>query len=152
MVKYDYTRLRFMIYKIEVGVLLGKEHEEYDCYNGVYDKQHAFYDENVCFELDYQQAIDYANGYVEDGVNGTYAIVSKIPYESNDVEDTMYMVNTIIGGGNVEDWVERFDREDLWGTNNIIYNIWKTRDENNPYYLGKGNGKIIKDFIVKEEK
>ena len=151
MKKYDYTRLRFMIYKIEVGVLLDSDHEEYDCYNGVYDKQHAFYDENVAFELDYQQAINYANGYVDDGVNGTYAIVSAIPYESDDVEDTMYMVNTIIGGGNVEDWVERFDREDLWGTKNIIYNIWKTRDANNPYYLGKGHGEIVKDFIVKEE-
>ena len=70
------NNLKFNIYKIEVGVLWTKdeEHEDYDCYNNVYDKQYGYYDENVVFELDYNKALDYAKYYVENGVNGTYAI------------------------------------------------------------------------------
>ncbi len=152
MKELQYKRLKFNIYKIEVGVLLDEDNSEYNCYNNVYDKQHAFYDENVSFEIDYNLALKYANDYVEHGVNGTYAIINKIEYESDDTDNTMYMVNTIIGGGYIEDYYEIFDSEELYGTQNIVYDIWKVKDENHPYRLGVGDGVIEKDFIVKEEK
>ena len=113
----EYNNLKFNIYKIEVGVLWTKdeEHEDYDCYNNVYDKQYGYYDENVAFELDYNKALDYAKYYVENGVNGTYAIISKIDYDNEyyklGIDDTLYMVQTILGGGYIEEYNEIFDRQ-----------------------------------------
>lgn len=34
------------------------------------------------------------------------------------------------------------------GVDNVIYSLCKEKKEN-PYYLGKGNGKIIENFIKK---
>ena len=149
------NNLKFNIYKIEVGVLWTKdeEHEDYDCYNNVYDKQYGYYDENVVFELDYNQALDYAKHYVENGVNGTYAIISKIDYDNEyyklSIDDTLYMVQTILGGGYIEEYNEIFDRQELYGVNNIIYSLCKEKNKENPYYLGKGNGNIVENFIDK---
>ena len=151
----EYNNLKFNIYKIEVGVLWTKdeEHEDYDCYNNVYDKQYAYYDENVIFELDYNQALEYAKHYVENGVNGTYAIISKIDYDNEyyklGIDDTLYMVQTILGGGYIEEYNEIFDRQELYGVNNIIYSLCKEKNKENPYYLGKGNGNIVENFIDK---
>ena len=145
----QYKKLKFYIYKIEVGVLLDEDNNEYNCYSQVYDKQHAFYDENVAFEIDYNLALKYANDYVNNGVNGTYAIINRLEYESDVVDDTMYMVNCIIGGGYIDDYIDRFSSEELYGTNNIVYDILKVKDKDHPYYLGKGDGIIEEDFIVK---
>lgn len=40
-IENNYYNYKFDIYKVEVGVLWTKdeEHEDYDCYNSVYDKQ-----------------------------------------------------------------------------------------------------------------
>ena len=151
----EYNNLKFNIYKIEVGVLWTKdeEHEDCNCYNNVYDKQYGYYDENVAFELDYNKALDYAKYYVENGVNGTYAIISKIDYDNEyyklDIDDTLYMVQTILGGGYIEEYNEIFDRQELYGVNNIIYSLCKEKNKENPYYLGKGNGNIVENFIDK---
>lgn len=152
----DYDDLRFAIYKVEVGVIWLEEenHEDIDCYNQVYDKQFGYYDENVAFELDYNKAIGFANSYVENGVNGTYAIVSKIDFDSRyyklDMEDTLYLVHTILGGSYIDEYVELFGNEELYhNLDNIIYSVRKQKDKDHPYYNGKGNGKIIKDFIQK---
>lgn len=149
----EYNNLKFNIYKIEVGVLWTKdeEHEDYNCYNNAYDKQYGYYDENVAFELDYNKALDYAKHYVENGGNGTYAIISKIDYDNEyyklGIDDTLYMVQTILGGGYIEEYYEIFDRQELYDVNNIIYSLCKEKNKENPYYLGKGNGKIIENFI-----
>lgn len=149
----EYNNLKFNIYKIEVGVLWTKdeEHEDYDCYNNVYDKQYSYYDENVAFELDYNKALDYAKYYVENGVNGTYAIISKIDYDNEyyklGIDDTLYMVQTILGGSYIEEYCGIFDRQELYEVNNVIYSLCKEKNKENPYYLGKGNGKIIENFI-----
>ena len=149
----EYNNLKFNIYKIEVGVLWTKdeEYEDYDCYNNVYDKQYGYYDENVAFELDYNMALDYAKYYVENGVNGTYAIISKIDYDNEyyklGIDDTLYMVQTILGGSYIEEYCEIFGGEELYKVDNIVYSLCKEKNKENPYYLGKGNGKIIENFI-----
>ena len=63
----EYNNLKFDIYKVEVGVLWNEDegHEDYDCYNNVYDKQYGYYDENVAFELDYNKALDRTNKLLE---------------------------------------------------------------------------------------
>lgn len=70
-IENNYYNYKFDIYKVEVGVLWTKdeEHEDYDCYNSVYDKQYGYYDENVAFKLDYNKALEYARNYVENETN-----------------------------------------------------------------------------------
>ena len=157
----EYNSLKFNIYKIEVGVLLAKdeEHEDYDCYNNVYDKQYGYYDENVVFELDYMQAVEYAKNYVNNGVNGTYAIVSKINYDSgkiygaNATDYEMELVSqdiiNILGGGFIDNYIDTFGGKELYEVNNVIYSLCKERNKENPYYLGKGKGNIVENFIDK---
>jgi len=150
----QYNTMRFYIYKVEVGVLLNKDNSDFECYNNVYDKLNAYYDENVSFELDYNMALEYAKSYVDKGVNGTYAIISKIEFDSVyykfDMEETMNMVHTILGGGYIDDYTDIFDRDNLYSTNNIVYSIYKTKNKENPYFLGKGNGELKEDFVGKE--
>lgn len=149
----EYNNLKFNIYKIEVGVLWTKDeaHEDYNYYNNVYDKQYGYHDENVVFELDYNKALDYAKHYVENGVNGTYAIISKIDFDNEyyklSMDDTLYMVQTILGGSYIEEYHEIFNKQELYDANNVIYSLCKEKNKENPYYLGKGNGKIIENFI-----
>lgn len=153
-ISLQYDNFRFPIYKVEVGVLWTKEekHTDYDCYNEVYDQQYGYYDENVAFELDYNTALKYAEKYVEDGVNGTYAIISKLDFDSEyykmDAEDVLYMVQCILGGAYIEEYVELFGGE-LYSVDNVVYSLCKEKNKEHPYYLGKGNGKIIKNFIKK---
>ena len=86
-------------------------------------------------------------------MNGTYAIISKIDYDNEyyklGIDDTLYMVQTILGGGYIEEYNEIFDRQELYGVNNIIYSLCKEKNKENPYYLGKGNGNIVENFIDK---
>lgn len=149
----EYGKMRFYIYKVEVGVLLDKDNDEYEDYNKVYDKLNAYYDENVGFEIDYNMALEFAKNYVDKGVNGTYAIISKIEFDSEyyklDMQETMQLIHSIVGGGTIECYNDLFLSEDLYSTDNIVYSLLKQRDKDHPYYLGKGNGKIIEDFIQK---
>lgn len=154
---WNYYRLVFDIYKVEVGVLLDKDNSEYDLYL-YYDKKHSYYEENSVLFLDYNRAVEYAKNYVDNGVNGTYSIISKIKYDSQEIygkkaTDTemgyvMNDINYILGGGYVED-IGMFN--DLYSINNVIYSLYKVRDEKNPYYMGKGNGEIIENFVKTKE-
>ena len=158
-VKFNYYQLKFHVYQIEVGVFLDKDNAEYDCYNEVYDKKHSYYDENVVFTLDYMQAVEYAKNYVNNGVNGTYAIVSKINYDSekiygaNATDYEMELVSqdiiNILGGGFIDNYIDTFGGKELYEVNNVIYSLCKERNKENPYYLGKGNGNIVENFIDK---
>ena len=49
----------------------------------------------------------------------------------------------------IEEYNEIFDRQELYGVNNIIYSLCKEKNKENPYYLGKGNGNIVENFIDK---
>lgn len=154
---WGYYRLNFDIYKVEVGVLLDKDNKEYDLYL-YYDKKHSYYEENSILFLDYNRAVEYAKKYVDNGVNGTYSIISKLEYNSEkiygkkvtDIEMGYVMndINYILGNGYVED-IGIFDG--LYELDNVIYSLYKVRDEKNPYFLGKGNGEIIENFVKTKE-
>ena len=76
------------VYLVEVGVLLDKDHPEYECYTikDFFDNYCAFYDENrLCF-FDYKQAQEYAEFYVNTGVVNTYAIVHTDIFNLTDEE------------------------------------------------------------------
>lgn len=157
--KWNYYGLKFNVYKVEVGVLLDKDNSEYDLYL-YYDKKHSYYEENSVLFLDYNMAVEYARNYVDNGVNGTYSIISKLEYDSKEIytkgkeledEEMDYVmndINYILGGGYVED-IGMFNG--LYSIDNVIYSLYKVRDEKNPYFMGKGNGEIIENFVKTKE-
>lgn len=68
--------MRKELFFVEVGVLLNKEHPEFDCYKiRNFYEEFGFYDENKLTFLTYKEAENYANEYIDDGVNTTYGIV-----------------------------------------------------------------------------
>lgn len=77
------------VYSCDVGVLIPETDEEYEAYSQVYDKQHGFYDENQIGFLNRDEAIAYAKNYVENGVEGTYAVVCDQGdiYDETDTEE-----------------------------------------------------------------
>ena len=122
------------LYKVEVWVLLPKTHEEFKDYSQVYDKKHAFYDENVVFFTNKEKAITYAKRYVRKGVVNTYGIVSVLNYNPVAIygeEDTpMYSfedMQQIEQEGCLENYVDLFG-EDNWDVKNVIFNIYKPED------------------------
>lgn len=64
-------------YLIDVGVLLSKDHPDYEGYNMVYDRKYGYFDENQFYEVDKNRAIDYVTQYVNEGVDKTYGVVLK---------------------------------------------------------------------------
>lgn len=155
---WNYYKLVFNVYKVEVGVLLDKDDSEYECYSECYDKNNGYYEENSVLFLDYNRAVKYAKDYVNNGVNGTYSIISKLKYDSEEIYGkkatdmemgyVMNDINYILGGGYVED-IGMFNG--LYSVDNVIYSLYKVRNEDNPYYLGKGNGEIIENFVKTKE-
>lgn len=63
---------------LEVGVLLNKDHPEYEAYSNVYDKKRGYHDEDRTFYYasKLSEVIEKAEKYVEAGVEGTYAIIT----------------------------------------------------------------------------
>lgn len=116
------------LYKVEVGVLLKKEHPDYADYAQVYDKQHAYYDENVVFFRNKKNAKEYLKNYVFFGVVGTYGILSELVYNQNEIgytdEDTKQILKDIDDCGIFEDYIDIFG-EDLYDTKNVIFTQYK---------------------------
>lgn len=122
------------LYKVEVGVLLPKTHKEFKDYSQVYDKKHAFYDENVVFFTNKEKAITYAKRYVRKGVVNTYGIVSVLNYnpvaiygEANPLMYSFEDMQQIEQEGCLENYVDLFG-EDNWDVKNVIFNIYKPED------------------------
>ena len=122
------------LYKVEVGVLLPKTHKEFKDYSQVYDKKHAFYDENVVFFANKEKAIMYAKRYVRNGVVNTYGIVSVLNYNPVDIygeaNPLMYSfedMRQIEQEGCLENYVDLFG-EDNWDVKNVIFNIYKPEE------------------------
>lgn len=80
------------VYLVDVGVLLEESAEEFSSYNNVYDKKHGYYDENQFYMLYYDDAVQYVDKYVSNGVDRTYGVVSETYIDANisdkEVEDT----------------------------------------------------------------
>lgn len=66
------------LFFVEVGVLLTKDHDEYNyyCLQDFYtDMYYAFYDENRIAFTNKDTALDYLKQYVKNGVVNTYGIL-----------------------------------------------------------------------------
>ena len=83
----------------EVGVLLPKDHEEFEQYATVWDREWGYYNENDILyeEADTEEAIQYAREYVNKGVDMTYAIVCnegdchyELPLSEQETSDMTY--------------------------------------------------------------
>ena len=78
-----------ILYKVEVGILLTKDHPEFNSYNHVYTKDFGFYDEDVSVFSSYAKAKDEADNYIESGVNMTYAIITSDYYKTSDTDERL---------------------------------------------------------------
>lgn len=121
------------LYKVEVGVLLPKDHDEFADYSQVYDKQHAYYDENTIFFTNKEMAIQYVKKYVKNGVVNTYGIVSELIYDPQEIYGDDYVeyladdLKSIKENGYFENYVDIFC-DDNWDIKNVVYNIYKPKD------------------------
>ena len=79
------------LYFVEVGVLLDHTNKEYEYYkiNGFHDTIFGFYDENKLTFLSLKDAKEYADNYINDGVDKTYAIIYSFVcnIDDNDLEE-----------------------------------------------------------------
>ena len=117
------------LYKVELGVLLKKDNNDYESYSQVYDKQHGYYDENVVFFRNKKNAKEYLKNYVFFGVVGTYGILSELVYNQDDEigytdEDTKRILKEIDECGIFDDYIDIFG-EDLYDTKNVIFTRYK---------------------------
>ena len=116
------------LYKVEVGVLLKKKHPDYEDYTQVYDEQHAYYDENVVFFRNEENAKEYLKNYVLFGVVGTYGILSELEYNQDEIgytdEDTKRILKDIDECGIFDDYADVFESE-LYDTKNVIFTQYK---------------------------
>ena len=76
------------IYQVEVGVLLKKDHPEYECYKTAFDRTYSYYNEGIWFCETLEEAKKSALDYVNAGVERTYAVISEI----NDFDDQEYEI------------------------------------------------------------
>lgn len=76
------------VYMVEVGIELPKGDIEYDNYQVDLNNKSwkALYDENVCAFDNKEQAIEFVNDYVDQGVPGTYGFAWEIEHELQDYE------------------------------------------------------------------
>jgi hypothetical protein len=65
------------LFRLEVGVLLDENHPEFDIYNGVYTREHGFYDEDVTICFNYEEAKKHGDDYIRASVDKTYAVIIK---------------------------------------------------------------------------
>lgn len=123
---------------LECGVLLPEDHPEFKDYSVAYDHKHGYYDETYLNSLEGDLEILKESGlkYIKEGVNGTYAILTKVDVQGSmeddyiqdaikDIEDGMYIDNS----------VEFLDGEQFKASN-VIWSAYK--DE---------NGEIIENFV-----
>ena len=79
------------LYFVEVGVLLNPNDKEFEYYKvkDFFDDQFGFYDENRLTFLTYKEAREYCDKYIEDSVDGTYAILQSwvCNIDDNDLEE-----------------------------------------------------------------
>ena len=122
-----------ILYKVEVGVLLQENNKEFNDYACVYDKKHAYYDENTLFFTNKSKAIAWAKKYVHRGVARTYAVVSALNYDPvaiyGNANPFMYSfedMKQIEEECCLENYIEMFG-EDNWDVKNVIFNIYKPK-------------------------
>lgn len=114
------------VYFVEVGVLLNKDDEAFDCYSQAYNKKFGFYDEEQIYMSDMNKAIEYVTDYVKKGVPNTYGIVS-VAW----VDDEYFQSEEQLNKMTV---CEKYNMDD------VIYNVRKIED-----------GSIESEFLTEKE-
>ena len=125
------------LFTLEVGVLLKKNNSEYADYSQVYDKKHAFFNENTIIFLSSGEAAEYALAYVMKGVNRTYAVGKELTIPKEWLDDTA--IDDIKCGGIFDGWDEVLE-DDLYDCKHIIFDMYKSGEKTIKY-----------DFIEKEK-
>lgn len=84
------------LYFVEVGVLLPPNHDDYESYQiRHFHNEFGFYDENKLTFLTQEKATEYAEYYVKNGANNTYAILYNFncditEQELDDIKNCLY--------------------------------------------------------------
>lgn len=117
------------IYLLDVGVLTNIGFDN-GAYSTVYDKKHGYYDENQSYSIGINDTKEAAIEYVANGVDGTYAVVSKTNLSLDDFYPDLDS-NRDVSELDVTD--EKYD------VDSIVYSVAKI------------NGKIVENFIEKPE-
>lgn len=124
------------VYRVEVGLLLDKEDAEYYDYDNVFDNLNAYYDEGDGFFEDLDEAKDFAKGYVQSGMNGTYGIVSdlgELPEDMIVSERKLWFKDD----SSDVDFINAFDTETLYGANSVVYSVRKVNDKLEENFVNK---------------
>ena len=128
------TKKVIKLYKVEVGVLLPKDDDEYKDYSQVYDKKHAYYDENVVFFTNKRNAIRFLNHYVANGVVNTYGILSELNYVPKEIYGDDYEqytnddIESIKSFGCLENYIDIFGSEN-YDVTFVTMNKYKLADK-----------------------
>ena len=128
------TKKVIKLYKVEVGVLLPKDDDEYKDYSQVYDKKHAYYDENVVFFTNKRNAIRFLNHYVANGVVNTYGILSELNYAPKEIYGDDYErytnddIESIKSFGCLENYIDIFGSEN-YDVTFVTMNKYKLDDK-----------------------
>lgn len=123
---------------LECGVLLAEDNPEFKDYSVSYDHKHGYYDETYLNSLEEDLDLLKESGlkYIKEGVNGTYAILTKVDVqgsmEDNYIQDA---IKNIKDGMFIENSVELLDGEQFKASN-VIWSAYK--DE---------NGEIHENFV-----
>lgn len=108
------------LYLVDVGVLLPRNHKEFEFYSTVYDHRYGYYDENQYISK-YEGTLNDIENYVKNGVEGTYGVLT---YQGEFPDDTIID----------EDF-------DLFNCNYSIESV--------VFSLCKKNGELVFNFIEK---
>lgn len=124
------------VYRVEVGLLLDKEDSEYYDYNNVFDGLNSYYDEGDGFFEDLDEAKDFAKGYVQSGINGTYGIVSDL---GELPEDMIVSERKLLfkDDSNDVDFIDAFDTDTLYGAKSVVYSVRKVNDKLEENFINK---------------
>lgn len=125
------------LYMAEVGILLTKDDKEFNSYNIVFDKKYGYYNENICFFDNLNDAKEYVLNYVDEGVIRTYGVVSN----AGELDTSIYKIEN----GNIFDIELNYevDGNDFTNFNldDVVYSCVKLSDD-----------EIVEDFIHKDLK
>ena len=119
------------LYKVDVGVLLKKDHPDYKDYAQAYDKQNAYYDENVVFFRNKKNAKEYLKNYVSFGVVGTYGVLSELIYDPQEIygndheKEAQSDLYDIDHCGMLENYLDIYGGDDLWSVKNVVFTRYK---------------------------
>ena len=119
------------VYRDEFGVLLPKNHDEYDSYSHCWDRQNGYYDEGHSFYLTKAEAERAGRFYVDEGVPYTYVIITVADVDLDD-ESLKYIKESAYFDGDIYEWLE---------PDNYVFSLYK--DEAGRYYENFVRGKYV---------